>query len=139
MDDTFVYKHRPARGVIWLTAAAALALGAAVYWLGLTNLLTVFVLFAGLTIAWFLLPRPVYGIKLDSTYLTLGAWRKPRPIPLDSIAYLQAKDISDEINYVIVYRDEEAEEEGIFALDLPDEDTLVEVMAERGIPVRGRL
>ena len=40
---------------------------------------------------------------------------------------------------MIVYRDEEAEEEGIFALDLPDEDTLVEVMAERGIPVRGRL
>lgn len=139
MDDIFVYKHRPARGVIWLTAAAALALGAAVYWLGLTDLLTVFVLFAALALAWILRPRPVYGIKLDGTHLTLGAWRKPRPIPLDSIAYLQAKDISDEITYVIVYRDEEAEEEGIFALDLPDEETLVEVMAERGIPVRARL
>ena len=135
MSETYVYKRKPGRGVIWLAAAVTLALCGGVYLWGAANLLPILMLFAALTAAWVFLPRPTYGIKVDGSHLTLGAWRKPRPIPLDSIAYIQASEISDEINYVIVYRDEERE--GIFALDLPDEDTLVEIMAERGIPVRG--
>ena len=134
MDDTFVYKHKPARAVVWLAAAATVVLGGALYWLETMDVLPLFVLFAALTLGWVFLPRPTYGIRVDDTHLTLAAWRKPRAIPLDSIAHIQASNISDEINYVIVYRDDERE--GIFALDLPDEDTLVEIMAERGIPVR---
>ena len=39
-----------------------------------------------------------------------------------------------ETNIAIVYRD--GAQEAIFAGDLPDIDTLVVVMAQRGIPVR---
>ena len=137
MTDTFVYKRGPGRGVIWLALAITLGLCAFVFAMNMLQLLPALILFAGLTAAWVFLPRPTYGIKVDGTHLTLAAWRKPRPIPLDSIAHIQAGTISDEISHVIVYRDEERE--GIFALDLPDEDTLVEVMAERGIPVRGEI
>lgn len=135
MTDVFIYKRAPGRGAIWLAGGITLVLGALVFGLAWWQLLPILILSAALTAAWVYLPRPTYGIKVDGTHLTLAAWRKPRPIPLDSIAHIQAQDISDEINYVIVYRDDERE--GIFALDLPDEDTLVEVMSERGIPVRG--
>jgi len=137
MSDSYVYKRKPGRGAVWLTVIVGAALTAAYVQWGTDELLPVLLLCLALAAGWLLLPRPTYGIKVDDTHLTLGAWRKPRPIPLDSIAYIQASNISDEITYVIVYRDDERE--GIFALDLPDEDTLVEIMAERGIPVRGGL
>ena len=137
MNDTFVYKRKRGRGAVWLAAVTAAAVGAGVWWLGLTDLLTVFALFCALTLGWIMSPRPVYGIKVDDTHLTLAAFRKPRPIPLDSIAHIQATEADDENAYVIIYRD--GEKEGIFALDLPDEETLVEILAERGIPVRGRI
>ena len=137
MSDAYVYKRRPGRGVIWLAGLVTAALGAMVYTAGLLDLLPVLVLFAALTLGWIFLPRPTYGIKVDNTHLTLAAWRKPRPVPLDNIAYIQAANVSDEISYIIVYKDNERE--GIFALDLPDEDTLGDIMGERGIPVRGGL
>jgi hypothetical protein len=89
----------------------------------------------GLTLAWMLLPKPIYGIKVSSTHLTLAAWRKPRQVLLNDIDHLRATDVSEETQIAIVYKN--GEEEGIFAADLPDVDTLVSVMAERGIPVRG--
>lgn len=137
MDDTYVYKRKSGRGVVWLSIVVTVALAGAIYGLGHSDLLPVMLLFLALTVGWLFVPRPTYGIKVDDTHLTLAAWRKPRAIPLDSIAHIEASDISDEITYVIVYRD--GEREGVFALDLPDEDTLVEIMAERGIPVRGGL
>ncbi|SFS15874.1 hypothetical protein [Yoonia litorea] len=137
MSDTFEYRHKPKRPVVWLAAAMAVAIAVMVVALDLQQLIWLSVLFIAITVGWLMPRRPVYGIKLDGDHLTLAAWRKPRPVPLDRIAYLQAAETSDEISYVIVYRD--GEQEGVFPLDLPDDDTLVEVMAERGIPVRGPL
>jgi hypothetical protein len=82
-----------------------------------------------------IVPKPIYGIKVDPEFLVLSAWRKPRFVCLEDIAYLRASDISDETNIAIVFKN--GTEEGIFAADLPDTDTLVYVMAEHGIPVRG--
>ncbi|WP_333713228.1 hypothetical protein [Yoonia sp.] len=134
MSNSYVYKHKPGRGAVWLMAVTATLLSGGTYVVGGPELLPAAIMMIGFAAVIALRPRPTYGIKVDDTHLTLAAWRKPRPIPLDSIAYLQAAQISDEIPYVIVYRDKERE--GVFALDLPDEDTLVEIMAERGIPVR---
>ncbi len=137
MSEVYKFKRRPARAVIWVTLLCVILFGAFVY---VNQLAQFYWLVAGcalISVVWLLLPRPIYGIKVDDTHLTLAAWRKPRPVPLDRIAHLQATEHTDEIGYVIVYKDDEYE--GIFSLDLPDEETLIEIMAERGIPVRARL
>ncbi|MEM9787213.1 MAG: hypothetical protein AAF801_11975 [Pseudomonadota bacterium] len=86
------------------------------------------------TLCWMMLPKPVAGIRVDNDYLVLSAWRNPRPIRLDDIAYLRATEASAETDIAIVYKD--GTEEGAFAGDMPDIEILVEVMAQRGIAVR---
>lgn len=135
MNTVFEYRSAPGRGAIWL-AAFGLALLLIIVILAKAYHLIWMVWVAGaIMITWMLLPKPVYGIRVDGTHLTLAAWRQPRHIPLDEIDHLRATGVSDETQIAIVYRN--GEEEGIFAADLPDVDTLVMVMAERGIPVRG--
>ncbi len=81
-----------------------------------------------------LIPQPIAGIRVDNDNLVLSAWRSPRSIPLDSIAFLRAAVTSTETEISIVFKD--GSEESAFAGDMPDIDTLVDVMAARGIPVR---
>ncbi|MEL6681623.1 MAG: hypothetical protein AAFQ09_03145 [Pseudomonadota bacterium] len=88
------------------------------------------------TLCWMMLPKPVAGIRVDDTHLILSAWRLPRAIRLDDIAYLRATEASAETNIAIVYKN--GSEEGVFAGDLPEMDILVDVMAQRGIAVRDR-
>jgi hypothetical protein len=83
---------------------------------------------------WMVLPRPIAGIRVDDHHLILSAWRLPRMIPLDDIAYLRATSVSADSDVTIVYKD--GREEGTFAGDMPDIETLSYVMAMRGVPVR---
>ena len=135
MNETYTYRRTPSRGVVLVAALGVLLLGSVAYVTGGTRFYWAAGLAGAVTLGWALLPRPVYGIKVDDNHLTLGAWRNPRHIPLDQISHLRATNVSDETKFAVVYKD--GEHEAIFSLDLPDEDTLVEIMAERGIPVRG--
>ncbi|MEO0904463.1 MAG: hypothetical protein AAFX89_06795 [Pseudomonadota bacterium] len=134
MSDVYEYRRAPTRGAVWLALIGAITLLVGVVHYEATHLKWVAWGCMAVTIAWMLLPRPVAGIQIDNTHLILAAWRDPRPIALDDIAHLRFGDLGPESNVTIVYR--HGEEEPIFANDLPDVDTLITVLAERGIPVR---
>jgi hypothetical protein len=134
MNEVYEYRRAPSKGAIWLAIIGVLLLMAAVIINGADHLTWLVWVCGTVTLAWMLLPKPVSGIRVDENYLVLSAWRNPKQIPLDNVAYLRATEVSDETEIAIVFKD--GTQEGIFAGDLPDIDTLISVMAERGIPVR---
>jgi hypothetical protein len=135
MDEIFEHRVAPGKGAIWLAAFGVVLLMLAILISQAYHLMPLVWATAAVTIAWMIFPKPVYGIKIDGEYFVLSAWRKPRYIKLDDIAYLRASNTSDETNISIVYKS--GDEEPIFAGDLPDVDVLVVVMAQHGVPVRG--
>ncbi|MEJ8563212.1 hypothetical protein QTO30_19690 [Yoonia sp. GPGPB17] len=134
MSDVYEYRRAPNKGPVWLALIGAIMLLVGVVHYGATQFEWLAWAAAAVTIAWMLLPRPVAGIRIDSTHLVLAAWRNPRPVPLDDIAHLQIRDTALENEVTIIYRN--GSEEVILSNDLPDADTLIAVLAERGIPVR---
>lgn len=134
MHEVYEYRRAPNRGVIWLCAVAVIILICVVIISDATHLLWLVWALAAVMIFWMLLPKPVAGIRIDDEHLVLSAWRNPRRIPLDDIAYLRATSVSADCDITIVYKD--GREEGAFAGDMPDLETLSYVMALRGIPVR---
>ena len=137
MDEVYEFRRAPGRGLFVVVTLCVAGLALAVYMTNSTHFLWVVGMGCALTLALMIMPRPVYGIKVNEDFLILSAWRRPRKIPLDQISHLQATNVSDETRFAVVYKD--GEYEAIFSLDLPDDETLVEIMAERGIPVRSAL
>lgn len=134
MNEVYEYRRAPNKGVIWLAATAVAMLIASVTLVGATQLAWLVWALGPITLCWMLLPKPVAGIRVDNEFLVLSAWRDPRAIRLDDIAYLRATEASAETDIAIIYKD--GTQEGIFAGDLPDIETFVDVMAQRGIAVR---
>lgn len=134
MNEVFEYRRTPGKGVVWLSAIYVVILITVVSLTNASHLEPLVWGLGGAVFLWMALPRAVSGIRVDRNYLILAAWRNPRIIALDDIAYLRATEASAETNIAIVYKD--GTEEGTFAGDMPDIDVLVSVMAERGIPVR---
>ena len=134
MDEVYEYRRGPNSWVIRLFAFATLLLATVVSMTDSGHLMGVVWALCFATMTWMLLPKPVSGIRVDDDYLVLGAWRRPRAIRLDDIAYLRVTELSAECTVTIVYKD--GREEGAFAGDLPGIDILSEVMAIRGIPLR---
>lgn len=134
MSDIYEYRRAPSKGPIWLALIGVILLLVAVIKFDMTELVWLAWVAAVVTIAWMLLPRPVSGIRIDNDHLILAAWRQPRTIALDDIAHLRIEDASLDTHVTIVYRD--GSEEEVFTGDLPDVDTLIHVLADRGIPVR---
>lgn len=136
MNDDYEYRRAPSRGVIWLSATAVILVLVAITLTGSEELSWLVWGMAAMTLCWMMLPKPVAGIRVDDEHLVLSAWRAPRAIRLDDIAYLRVTEASAETYLAIVYKD--GTEEGVFAGDLPDIEILAEVMAARGIAVRDR-
>lgn len=134
MNEVYEYRRAPNRGVIWLSVTAVAMLLAAITFTGARELTWLTWALGATTLCWMLLPKPVAGIRVDGNVLVLSAWRNPRAILLNDIAYLRATEASAETDIAIVYKD--GTEEGTFKGDMPDIETLVEVMAKRGIAVR---
>lgn len=134
MDNVYEFRRAPSKGAMWLAMIAVAMLLAAVVLNQAYDLLWLLWVAGAVTVTWMLLPKQVAGIRVDHEYLTLSAWRNPRPIPLDEIAYLQVTHESLEAGVSIVFKNGDVR--GIFTGDLPDLDTLIDVMALRGIPVR---
>lgn len=134
MNDVYEYRRAPNPWVIRLSAMAVVLLTTFVIIAEAGHLMVVVWGLVAATYCWMMMPKRVLGIRIDRENLVLGAWRKPRTIPLDDIAYLRVTEVSAETSVTIVYKD--GREEGTFAGDLPDIETLSEVLAERGIPLR---
>ncbi|WP_342070295.1 hypothetical protein [Yoonia algicola] len=134
MSDVYEYRRAPNKGPIWLAFIGVVLLFVAVIYFETTQLQILAWGLGAVLIAWMLLPKPVSGIRIDADHLTLAAWRKPRPIPLDDIAHLRVSDAGIDTEVAIVYRNGDVED--VFSGDLPDINTLIAVLAERGIPVR---
>lgn len=134
MNEVYEYRRAPNRGVIWLCASMVIILICIVVVSGATQLVWAVWVLGAVMLFWMVLPRPVTGIRVDDHHLILSAWRQPRLIPLDDIAYLRATSVSADSDVTIVYKD--GREEGTFAGDMPDLETLSYVMAMRGVPVR---
>ena len=134
MSEDYEYRRAPNKGPVWLALIGVVLLLVAVTQFGAVQLIWLVWCAAAVLIAWLILPRPVSGIRIDNDHLVLSAWRVPRPILLDDIAHLRVDETGLETQVTIVYRN--GDEEAAFAGDLPDIDTLVAVLADRGIPVR---
>lgn len=134
MSDVYEYRRAPNKGPIWLAFFGVVLLLVAIIYFEATQLQALAWVFGAILITWMLLPQPISGIRIDKDHLTLAAWRKPRRIPLDDIAHLRVSEAGLDTEVAIVYRDGSVED--IFSGDLPDIDTLIAVLAERGIPVR---
>ncbi len=134
MSDVYEYRREPNRGPVWIALFGVILLLVAVIQFDLTELMWLVSVTAAILITWMILPRPVFGIRIDDHHLILAAWRKPRHIALDDIAHLRIDDTGLETQVMIIYRN--GNEEPVFAGDLPDIDTLIVVLAERGVPVR---
>ena len=115
MNEVYEYRNAPGKGAIWLAAFGVALLLMAVLIAGATHLMPLVWVASAVTLAWMIFPKPIYGIKVDPEFLVLSAWRKPRFVRLEDIAYLRASDISDETNIAIVFKN--GTEEGIFAAD----------------------
>lgn len=134
MSDVYEYRRAPNKGPIWLAFIGVVMLLVGVIYFKATQLQALVWVMGALLVAWMLLPQPISGIRIDKDHLTLAAWRNPRRIPLDDIAHLRVSEAGLDTQVAIVYRNGDVED--IFSGDLPDIDTLIAVLAERGIPVR---
>jgi len=134
MNDVYEYRTGPNQWVVRVFAILTLLLITIVVFTKAQHLMALVWGIGAATFYWMILPKPMSGICIDQHDLILAAWRKPRRVPLDDIAYLRVTEASAECSISIVYKD--GREEGTFAGDMPDIDTLAVVMAERGIPVR---
>ncbi|WP_341368946.1 hypothetical protein [Yoonia sp. BS5-3] len=134
MKEVFEYRRTRSKGAIWLSASAVAMLIAAIAITGTDELIGLVYVAGPVTLCWMLMPQQVAGIRIDDQHLVLSAWRQPRAILLDDIAYLRVTEASAETNIAIVYKD--GREEGTYIGDMPDLDTLARVMAARGIAVR---
>ena len=134
MDDVYEFRRAPGKGAIWLAAVGVVLLMTAVVLNDADHLLWLVWVTGAVTLTWMLLPKPMYGIQVDKDFLVMSAWRKPRHISLDDIAYLRAAESEIETEVSAIYKD--GTEELLFSGDLPDVDTLIDVMAARGVPVR---
>ena len=134
MYEIYEYRRAPSRGVIWLCGTKIAVLLWAVTMTDADHLIWLIWALAAVMLLCLALPTPVAGIRVDDDHLTLSAWRKPRPIALNDIAYLRATFVSSDSDVTIVYKD--GREEGAFVGDMPDIGTLSHVMAARGVPVR---
>jgi hypothetical protein len=134
MNDVYEYRRARGKGVIWLCGMGVVLLLVAISVTDATDLIWLVWVLAALTLALMLVPRPVSGIRVDDTYLVLSAWNKPRSIALDDIAFLRATQADPETSIIIVYKN--GTEEKTLSRDMPDLETLVYVMAARGVPVR---
>jgi hypothetical protein len=134
MSDVYEYRRAPNKGPIWLAFIGVVMLLVGVIYFEATQLQALVWVMGALLVSWMLLPQPISGIRIDKDHLTLAAWRKPRAIPLDDIAHLRVNEAGLNTEVAIVYRNGDVED--IFSGDLPDIDTLIAVLAERGIPVR---
>lgn len=134
MNEVYEYRRAPSKGVIWLCGIKIAVLLWAVTMTDAEHLIWLIWALAAMMLLCMTLPKPIAGIRVDDDHLTLSAWRKPRPIPLDNIAYLRTTSVSSDSDVTIVYKD--GRDEGAFVGDMPDIDTLSFVMASRGVPVR---
>ena len=134
MNEVYEYRRTPGKGVIWLSAITLILLLAVVQATDATHLMWLVWGLGSFCVFLMIVPRPVSGMMVDDSYLVLSAWRNPRVILLDDISHLRATEASAETQMAVVYKD--GAEEGIYSGDLPDMETLVTVMAARGIPVR---
>lgn len=134
MNEVYEYRRAPNLWVIRLSIITAALLVVVIALTGAQHLTILVWGLGAASLYWMLLPHPVSGIRIDDTYLVLAAWRNPRAIRLDDIAYLRVTEVSAECSVTVVYKD--GREEGTFAGDLPEIEELSEVMAERGIPLR---
>ncbi len=134
MNDIYEFRRAAGKGAILLSFVSVVLLLMAVVIYAVSSLIWLAWVYVGLTIVWMLLPRPALGIRVDETDLTISAWNKPRSIALDDIAHLRAHEARTGTEVTVVYKDQS--EEALFAGDFPDIDTLVAVMAARGIAVR---
>lgn len=135
MNDVYEYRRARGKAVVWLSGMGVVLMLAAVSVTGATDLMWLVWALAALTLALMMVPRPISGIRVDDTYLVLSAWHKPRAVALDDIAFLRAIHGDPETSFVIVYMD--GTEEKTLSRDMPDIETMVRVMADRGIAVRG--
>ena len=134
MSNVYEYRRAPNKGPIWLAFTGVVMLLVGVIYFEATQLQALVWVMGALLVAWLLLPQPISGVRIDNDHLTLAAWRNPRPIPLDDIAHLRVSEAGLDTQVAIVYRNGDVED--VFSGDLPDIDTLIAVLAERGIPVR---
>ena len=134
MNEVYEYRRAPNPWVIRLAAITVVLLMTLVIIADADHLLLLVWGLASATYCWMMIPKPVLGIRIDREHLVLGAWRRPRPIRLDDIAYLRVTEISAETSVTIVYKD--GREEATFAGDLPDIEVLSEVLAARGVALR---
>lgn len=134
MNEIYEYRVAPNPWAIRIAMIAIMMLVITVSFSDRANLRYLIWSLGAVTVVWMLLPRPISGIRIDDTFLILGAWRSPRLIRLDDIAYLIVTEVSAESRISVVYRDGRIE--ATFAGDMPDIDTLSEVLAVRGIPLR---
>lgn len=134
MNDIYEFRRAAGKGAIMLTFVAVVLLLMAVVIYAVSSLIWLAWVFAGLTIVWMLLPRPPLGIRVDDKHLTVSPWSKPRQIALDDIAHLRAHETKIGTEVTVVYKDQT--DEVLFSGDFPDIDTLITVMAARGIAVR---
>lgn len=135
MNEVYEYRRAPSKAVLWLCVCAIIVLMGIIGVTGKLHLIWMICALIALMAFWVLTPKPVAGIRIDEDHLVLAAWRQPRLVALDDIAYLRATSISADSDVTIVYKD--GREEGSFAGDMPDIETLSFVMAKRGVPVRG--
>lgn len=134
MDGEFTFRRAPSKAAPRLAAATLFYLVAAIVLSEEEYLIWSAWALAGVTMVWIFLPRPVSGIRIDRNHLVLSAWRKPRPIPLDSIDHLLTTQVSAETEVALVYKD--GSMEGLFVGDLPDMAVFSSEMAMRGVPTR---
>ena len=134
MTEFYAYRRSSRSKVVWLCAAAA----AAVMIYGITydvpNIIGLVLVFIFVVIGWQLMANNVRGIRVDTENLILNAWREPRLIALDDIAYLRAEHWTDDPGISIVYKD--GTEERTNPRDMPPLSELTEVMAMRGIRIK---
>lgn len=134
MNEVYEYRRARGKGVIWLSGMTVVLLLVAITVTNATDLIWLVWVVAALTLALMLVPRPISGIRVDDTYLVLSAWHKPRSIALDDVAFLRATQGDPETSIIVVFKD--GTEQKTFSRDMPDLETLVYVMAARGIAVR---
>ncbi len=133
MTELYAYKEAGRRPVTYLAAVVFAALIVIALHQNAPLFYYVPLVAGGAMVLYTLVKNPISGLVLLPDRLILSAWRKPNPVPVQSIARIEIISWSDSTDMKVHLKS--GEEIRVFSGDIPPRASFAQALSRVGIPL----
>ena len=133
MTELYAYKEAGRRPVTYLAAVVFAALIVIALYQNAPLFYYVPLVAGGAMVLYTLVKNPISGLVLLPDRLILSAWRKPNPVPVQSIARIEIISWSDSTDMKVHLKS--GEEIRVFSGDIPPRASFAQALSRVGIPL----